>query len=236
MGRRWRPSAISASSMRTSSQDSSRASAASASETRARTSSDFTDRDGRLHRLGDLLIGQGVHLAQDERCLLSLGQVVDVADQQPELLALVHLVGGGGAVLGEVVVHRVHADRLGSAQMVQAPVAGDPVQPRTDVDRPVVGEDRVERGGHHLLEDVLGILARARADDGRTPATATRSARPEPRTRSRSPCAAGRSISRRTGAGAAANARAARPHPSISALRLPSELGRVTPLYGRQTR
>ncbi len=43
LGRRWRPSAISASSMRTSSHESSRASAASASETRARTSSDYTE-------------------------------------------------------------------------------------------------------------------------------------------------------------------------------------------------
>ena len=117
--------------------------------------------DGRLHRLGDLLIGQGVHLAQDERGLLGLGQLVDVADQQPELLALVDLVRGGGAVLGEVVVHRVHADRLGAAQVVEAAVARDPVQPRADVDRPVVGEDRVEGRGHDLLEHVLGVLARA---------------------------------------------------------------------------
>jgi hypothetical protein len=86
---------------------------------------------------------------------------VDVAHQQPELLALVHLVRGGGAVFGEVVVHRVHADRLGAPQMVEAAVAGDPVQPRTDVDRPVVSEDGVERRGHDLLHDVLGILARA---------------------------------------------------------------------------
>ena len=115
--------------------------------------------DRRLHRLGDLLVGQGVHLAQDERRLLGLRKLMDVADEQPELLALVDLVGGAGAVLGKVVIHRVDADRLDSAQMIEAAVAGDPVQPGPDVDWPVVGENRVERGGQDLLEDVLGVFA-----------------------------------------------------------------------------
>ena len=118
-------------------------------------------RDGRLHRLGDLLVGERVHLAQHERGPLGLGQLVDVADEQPELLALVDLVGGGGAVVGQVDVHRVDADGLDPAQVVEAAVARDPVQPRPHVDRPVVGEDRVERGGENLLQDVLGVLARA---------------------------------------------------------------------------
>ena len=118
-------------------------------------------RHGRLHRLGDLLVGERVHLAQHERGPLRLGQLVDVADQQPELLALVDLVGGARAVLGEVDVHRVDADRLDPAEVVEAAVASDPVQPRPHVDRALVGEDRVEGGGEDLLEDVLGVLARA---------------------------------------------------------------------------
>ena len=84
---------------------------------------------------------------------------MDVADQHPELLALVDLVGGCRAVLGQVDVHRVDADRLDPAQVVEAAVAGDPVQPRPHVDRAVVVEDRVERGGEHLLKHVLGVLA-----------------------------------------------------------------------------
>ena len=52
-------------------------------------------RHRRLHRLGDLLVGERIHLAQHERGALRLGQVVDVADQQPELLAVVDLVGRG---------------------------------------------------------------------------------------------------------------------------------------------
>ena len=51
-------------------------------------------RHGGLHRLGDLLVGQRVDLAQQQRGALRLRQVLDVGDQEPELLALVHLVGG----------------------------------------------------------------------------------------------------------------------------------------------
>ena len=116
-------------------------------------------RHGRLHRLRDLLVGQRVHLAQDQRRPLGLGESVDVADEHPELLALVDLVGGGRAVLGQVDVHRVDADGLDPAQVVEAAVAGDPIEPRPDVDRAVVVEDRVERGGEDLLEHVLGVLA-----------------------------------------------------------------------------
>jgi len=80
---------------------------------------------------------------------------VDVADQQPELLALVDLVGGAGPVLGQVVVHRVDADGPDPPQVVEAAIASDAVQPRAHVDRPVVGQNRVERGRQDLLEDVL---------------------------------------------------------------------------------
>ncbi len=86
---------------------------------------------------------------------------MDVADEQHELLAVVDLVGGARAVIGEVDVHRVDADRLDPSQVVEAAVARDPIQPRPDVDRSLVGEDRVERGGENLLEHVLGVLARA---------------------------------------------------------------------------
>jgi hypothetical protein len=119
----------------------------------------FDARHGRLHRLGDLLVGQGVHLAQHERRPLRLREACDVADEQAKLLAVVDLVGGGRAVIGEVNVHRVDAHRLDPPQVVEAAVARDPVQPGPHVDRAVVLEDCVERGGEHLLEHVLGILA-----------------------------------------------------------------------------
>ena len=126
---------------------------------------------GGLHRLGDLLVGHRVHLAQDQSGLLALGQLVDVADEQAELLALVRLVRGGRTVLGEVGVHLVGGDRARPAQMVEAAVAGDPVQPRPHVDRTLIGQDRVKGGGHHLLHDVLGVLTRAEqvAAEGQQP-------------------------------------------------------------------
>ena len=63
-------------------------------------------------------------------------------------------------LLGEVHVHRVHADGGRAAQVVERAVARDPVQPRPHVDLALVGEDGVEGGGEHLLQDVLGVLAR----------------------------------------------------------------------------
>jgi hypothetical protein len=115
-------------------------------------------RDRGLHRLGDLLVGQRVDLAQQERGALRLGEILDVGDEEPELLALMHLVGGRQAALGQVHVHRVHPDRGRAAQVVERPVASDPVQPRPHVDLAVVGQDRVERGGEDLLQHVLRVL------------------------------------------------------------------------------
>jgi hypothetical protein len=86
------------------------------------------------------------------------GRSWHVAISRPELLALVHLVGRGKAALGEVHVHRVHADRGRAAQVVQRAVARDPVQPRAHVDVALVGQDRVERGREDLLQHVLGVL------------------------------------------------------------------------------
>jgi hypothetical protein len=78
-----------------------------------------------------------------------------------ELLALVDGVGRGGAAVALEHVHRVLTGRLGPAQVVQAAVAGDPVQPGAGVDGPVVGADGVEGGREDLLQHVLGVLLRA---------------------------------------------------------------------------
>ena len=70
------------------------------------------------------------------------------------------LLGRRRAALGQVDVHRVDADRLRAAQVVERAVARDPVQPRPHVDRAVVGQHRVEGGGEDLLQHVLGVLPR----------------------------------------------------------------------------
>jgi len=59
-----------------------------------------------------------------------------------------------------VDVHGVDADGGGAAQVVERAVARDPVQPGAHVDVALVGEHGVEGGGKHLLQDVLGVLAR----------------------------------------------------------------------------
>jgi hypothetical protein len=60
-----------------------------------------------------------------------------------------------------VHVHRVLALGDGLAKVVEATVAGDPVQPRPQVDLAVIGEDRAVGVDEDLLEDVLGVLGRA---------------------------------------------------------------------------
>ena len=45
--------------------------------------------------------------------------------------------------------------------MVEAAVAGDPIEPRADGDRALVGEHRAVGVDEDLLEDVLGVLGGA---------------------------------------------------------------------------
>ena len=86
---------------------------------------------------------------------------MDVGEQLAEALAAHHLVAGRQAVVGEVDVHRVDADRRGAAQVVERAVARDPIEPGPHVDLALVGEHRVVGRREDLLQDVLGVLARA---------------------------------------------------------------------------
>ena len=118
-------------------------------------------RHRRVHHVRDLLIRQRVHLAQHECRTLRLRQMPDVLDEQAELLPLVDLLARRLPGVGKMRVHRVHADRRVAPQVVQRAVARNAIEPRPCVDLARVGEDRVERGREDLLEDVLGVLARA---------------------------------------------------------------------------
>jgi hypothetical protein len=114
-----------------------------------------------VHGLGDLVVGKGVDLAQQQCGALGLRQLLDVGDDVAELLALMHRVGRGRAAVALEHVHRVLPGRLWAAQVVQAAVTCDPVEPGARVDRPVVGADRAEGRGEDLLQHVLGVLLRA---------------------------------------------------------------------------
>ena len=156
-----RPSAASESSTRTSPQVSRRAWLASASEIRARTSSDLTEGTRGLHRRGDLLVGEGVHLAQQQGRALGLGKFLDVDEELAELLAVVDLLGGRGGLDGGHHVHRFL--RVGGrfAQVVEAAVAGDPVEPGAQVDLALVAQHRFVGVDEDLLQHVLGVLGGA---------------------------------------------------------------------------
>ncbi len=85
---------------------------------------------------------------------------MDVGDQLAEALPAHDLVAGRQAVLGEVDVHRVDADGGGATQVVERAIARDPIKPGPYVDRALVGEHSIEGRREHLLQDVLGVLAR----------------------------------------------------------------------------
>ena len=124
-----------------------------------------------VHGLGDLVVGQRVDLAQQQRRLLGLRQLLDVGHDLAELLAPVHRLGRAGAVLVLEDVHRVLAGGARAAQVVQAAVARDAVQPGARVDGALVGQQGVERGGEDLLQHVLRVLLRAQhvAAEGQQP-------------------------------------------------------------------
>ena len=63
-------------------------------------------------------------------------------------------------MVGDVVVKVIDADRRLAAHVVQRAVARDPVEPRLEVDRPLIGDHRSVRRGERLLQHVLGVLGR----------------------------------------------------------------------------
>ena len=118
-------------------------------------------RDRGLHGLRDLVVGERVDLAQEKGGPLGLRQLLDVGHDLAELLALVDRVGGAGSAVALEHVHRVLARRGWTAQVVEAAVARDPVEPRPGVDRAIVRQHRVVGRREHLLEHVLGVLGGA---------------------------------------------------------------------------
>ena len=156
-----RPSATWPSSSRTSSQVRSRASAASASDTRARTRSDFT--------LGTVVSIASAIWSYESASISRSSSAVRWVSGRSCTSATIWRNSSRRWTVSAVVTppsrsktsieSRPVGDR--AAQVVQAAVARDPVEPRARVDRPVVGEHRVERGGEDLLQHVLGVLGRA---------------------------------------------------------------------------
>ena len=103
-------------------------------------------------------MAQGAELGQDERRPLILGQPLEVGQQVAQVLALLDLGrepldrGLGNVVEGALL--------LAGAQDGQAAVAGDGVEPRLELHRPVAGEEVAIRGDEGVLDGVLGLLGR----------------------------------------------------------------------------
>ena len=111
-------------------------------------------------RLGELGVAQAVHLAHEQRRALLLGQPADVGDQAAQVVAALRV--------DRRVVQRpargleeVDRGRHGLAQMVDAAVVRDAVQPGAQRHRPVVDAQRGVGAQEDVLQRVLGVLARA---------------------------------------------------------------------------
>ena len=136
----------------------SRASSACPSASRARTSSDLTAGTVTPSAPGHVGVGHSAELAHQQRRPLLLGEPADVRDQAPERLAPVGLV--------DRVVHRgaQQLEHLGRrrrrpAQLVDAAVVRDAVQPGPERELAVVGPQARVGAHEDVLERVLGVLA-----------------------------------------------------------------------------
>ena len=111
--------------------------------------------DGDAERGAELLVGEALELADDERRALLLREVVEVGDEAPEVLpalGLDHRVGAAGEQL--VGLQR---RRGGAADVVDAAVVGDAVEPRAHGDLAVAGAQGAVGAEEDVLHDVLRL-------------------------------------------------------------------------------
>jgi hypothetical protein len=120
----------------------------------------FDGGDGGPERAGDVGVGHPAEFAHQQRRALLLGKLPHVPDQLAQrvpLLGLEHRVAGRCTQDPQDL--RCRRDR--PAQLVDAAVVGDAVQPRAERQLPVIGPQTRVRADEHVLECVLGIRPRA---------------------------------------------------------------------------
>ena len=143
-----------------SAQSASRASAASTSPIRARTSSDLT--------AGTVTSSAPARSAYDMPSIsrMSSAERCCSGSRPTSLHELAQVLAALG-LLDRVVqrlardLEDVGGERHRAPQMVDAAVVGDAVEPRAQVDVPVVGAQRAVGADEDVLQHVLGVLARA---------------------------------------------------------------------------
>jgi hypothetical protein len=119
---------------------------------------DGRDRD--LERRRELVVGEPVDLAHQQRRALLGGEALDVVDQAPQVVAalgdlerVVERPARGGENVGR--------GDLRPAHLVHAAVVGDPVEPGAQRDRPAVRAQAAVGADEDVLEGVLRVLPRA---------------------------------------------------------------------------
>ncbi len=117
---------------------------------------DGRDRDAQ--RVGDVDIRHAAQLAHQQRRALLLREALDVGDQAAQRVSLLDLDDRVLQVRDQAVDH-LDGDRVRTAQLVDAAVVGDPVQPRPERELAFIRAQAVVRAHEDLLDGVLGILA-----------------------------------------------------------------------------
>jgi hypothetical protein len=111
-------------------------------------------------RAGQVGVGHPPELAHQERRALLVGKPLDVGDQAPKRVALLHL--GGGILRRRMeAIHHLGRGARRAAKLIDAAVVCDAVQPRPQCELAVVGAQAGVGTNEYLLQRILGVLGRA---------------------------------------------------------------------------
>jgi hypothetical protein len=117
-------------------------------------------RDADVVGLGELGVTEALELAHEQGRALLLGQPPHVRHQPAQVLAPLSLLEGVGQRRPADVVHVRRGGRR-PAQLIDAAVVRDAVQPGAQRDRTVVGPHGAVGAQEDVLQRVLGVGARA---------------------------------------------------------------------------
>ena len=122
----------------------------------------FDGRHRHAQRVGELGVAHPRQLAHQQRGALLVGQAANVLDQARERLALLGGRDRVGDRAGGGTLDRRRRDRHRPADLIDAAVVGDAIQPCAEGEIAVARPQPVVRLEEHVLERVLGVLPRRR--------------------------------------------------------------------------